>query len=590
MGSGMKNLMANNGVVARGISDTTLERMGDLIAKGIQEGSSYKQISKSLQEVISSPVRADIIAITETTRAFNTSSIDFYQEAQLPGWEWVAYAGACPKCQAQAGPKQFKDPHPPGHPSCRCSVIPLMDSYLTNPGDRTTPKPSTTVRKPRTSRPASNATPTDLPSVAQQTPGMITEDVPWVPSMTEEQAVDWSTDTMYTYLDDTAFRINSEIGFTTDVTYESTVGGIQPFGNGAIAYPTKLSAEELQYVGYAKNVRQVQVKLKKIASMDQSRAVYEEVINRAGGIGKWNRKSEADQAMAIHGEATYKRGYDAIRPKALVDYYKSNGQNVTVSNLRANNVSEDVLVILNQQDIVLVKANAPILTETSLARQIDHLYEPFMERFSFEPGHFTTMDPKEIQMAINPYYGLDNSFSVNCARVVENYELRRRGYVVEANNGKNIGSFTRNNDQIGMTYIRKAWVQEDGSKPQTFQANTYKKVKTKIRETIIEDMKANGVVQEGNRGFLQMDHKKANVGHVINWEVKNGEVVFIDAQTGKIWDASYSSWGDMNNYNYTRIDNLRPTATVLRFINRPGEVPKPKPKAPKATNSSIFGF
>jgi len=595
MGSGMKNLMANNGVVARGISDTTLERMGDLIAKGIQEGSSYKQISKSLQEVISNPVRADIIAITETTRAFNTSSIDFYQEAQLPGWEWVAYAGACPKCQAQAGPKQFKDPHPPGHPSCRCSVIPLMDSYLTNPGDRTTPTPSTTVRKPRTSRPANNATPTDLPSVAQQTPGMVTEDVPWVPSMTEEQAVDWGGDTMYTYLDEKQYKAISRVGFDTDVKYQVVPGGNFSFGNGAILSSTPAEASQglgLRDLGVdvkkaTKFTRRVQVKIGKVADIDQSREIYEAVNAKLGIRSRysWTASKKKNQlwyeyqyADAVTKEARA-RGFDAIRPSA----------NPIKQTLEIKPVTDDTILVLDQKNIVIVNKEAKVLEKTSVAKQIDHLYEPYLEQFEFKPGSFTTMDPKEIQETINPHYASGDKFKVNCARVVQNFELRRRGYVVEANTGHELEATMIRLDQVSETYIEKTWLDPvTGKAPKIHQAGTYGLGgEFQLCSRSILDELGN---QEGARGFLEMSHQAGPGGHVINWEIKNGEVVFIDAQTGNVWPEGYSSWAKMRRFTWVRVDNCKPTQTVLRFITKPGEVKaqvsrkKPSPRA----GNSIF--
>ena len=122
-GRGLADLLRNANVIVRGITDTTLSRMGDIIANGLEEGWSYRDISDGVGALIDDPARADVISITETNRAFNASAIDEYQAAEMPGWEWLAYDGACDECELEAGPHDFGDEYPPAHPNCRCGVI-----------------------------------------------------------------------------------------------------------------------------------------------------------------------------------------------------------------------------------------------------------------------------------------------------------------------------------------------------------------------------------------------------------------------------------------------------------------------------------
>jgi len=101
----------------------TPKLVGDIIANGLEEGSTYREISDVVDELLDNPTRSDIISITETNRAFNASAIDEYQAAEMPGWEWLTYAGACEECDAEEGPHDFGDDYPPAHPSCRCAVV-----------------------------------------------------------------------------------------------------------------------------------------------------------------------------------------------------------------------------------------------------------------------------------------------------------------------------------------------------------------------------------------------------------------------------------------------------------------------------------
>jgi hypothetical protein len=122
-GKGLADLLRNADVIVRGITQTTMGRVGDIIANGLEEGSTYREISDVVDELLDNPTRSDIISITETNRAFNASAIDEYQAAEMPGWEWLTYAGACEECESEEGPHDFGDDYPPAHPSCRCAVV-----------------------------------------------------------------------------------------------------------------------------------------------------------------------------------------------------------------------------------------------------------------------------------------------------------------------------------------------------------------------------------------------------------------------------------------------------------------------------------
>lgn len=122
-GRGLGDLLRNADVIVRGINKTTMKRVGDILAAGLEAGSTHQEIADAVDAVIEDTARADIIAITETNRAFNASAIDEYQAAEMPGWEWLSYAGACDECDAEDGPHEFGDDYPPAHPNCRCAVV-----------------------------------------------------------------------------------------------------------------------------------------------------------------------------------------------------------------------------------------------------------------------------------------------------------------------------------------------------------------------------------------------------------------------------------------------------------------------------------
>jgi SPP1 gp7 family putative phage head morphogenesis protein len=122
-GGGLKDLLDAASTTIRGIDDTTMARLGDLIANGLAEGAGAGEISDSLDALINDPARAEMIAITEGNRAYNASSLDSMRDADLPGWTWLAYDGACDDCANEEGNHDFGDEYPPLHPNCRCAVV-----------------------------------------------------------------------------------------------------------------------------------------------------------------------------------------------------------------------------------------------------------------------------------------------------------------------------------------------------------------------------------------------------------------------------------------------------------------------------------
>lgn len=124
-GKALQDLMAGLDTHAGEINGTTLSRIRTAIVDGIAQGSSASQIGDVVNAVIDDPTRASMIALTETNTAYNAASVDTYQQAGLPGWNWVAYDGACDECLDLEGFHDITDTNYPSdasHPNCRCGV------------------------------------------------------------------------------------------------------------------------------------------------------------------------------------------------------------------------------------------------------------------------------------------------------------------------------------------------------------------------------------------------------------------------------------------------------------------------------------
>lgn len=126
---GLARLLDAAGVTIRGVTDTTLEQLSDVIGDGLAAGSSVDQVTGDVMDVIDDPARAERIAQTETARAMTVATMDTYGANGIAEWQWVLSGGACPECEEQAerGPQPVgsAEAQPPLHPYCRCAVSPV---------------------------------------------------------------------------------------------------------------------------------------------------------------------------------------------------------------------------------------------------------------------------------------------------------------------------------------------------------------------------------------------------------------------------------------------------------------------------------
>jgi hypothetical protein len=130
---GMARLLAKTDTTIKGISKTTLDRIGTKLADGLKAGFSDTKIAESLAGVIEDPSRALAIAHTEMNRAFNARSIDYYKDSGLEKIEWDT-SDPCDICADNDGEvvtigEEFPsgDTEPPVHTNCNCRVIPYID-------------------------------------------------------------------------------------------------------------------------------------------------------------------------------------------------------------------------------------------------------------------------------------------------------------------------------------------------------------------------------------------------------------------------------------------------------------------------------
>jgi len=124
---GLAALLASSDATVKGIEGTLLDGLGSRLADGVSRGLSTDEIARTLTDYVNDPVRAAMIAQTETARAVSAASRDAYGAAGIAQVDWLVSPGACNICQGYAddGPYSLQTlPEEPAHPNCRCSYAP----------------------------------------------------------------------------------------------------------------------------------------------------------------------------------------------------------------------------------------------------------------------------------------------------------------------------------------------------------------------------------------------------------------------------------------------------------------------------------
>lgn len=167
----------------------------------------------------------------------------------------------------------------------------------------------------------------------------------------------------------------------------------------------------------------------------------------------------------------------------------------------------------------------------------------------------------------NPFFSYEyNEYSSNCQRVVMAYEMRRRGYDVEA-----------------LPTYQGDMMPRGGNWQSALSGMTIKDVGTNARkdETVMRNIE-NQMQEwgEGSRAILRIHWAGTNSGHVINVERRNGKTYYYDAQVahGKAERSigaqhtderllkDYISHAQLNRTQLLRTDNARVTDEMRKMV------------------------
>ena len=149
----------------------------------------------------------------------------------------------------------------------------------------------------------------------------------------------------------------------------------------------------------------------------------------------------------------------------------------------------------------------------------------------------------------NPNFRKDRSYQINCQRCVPTYELRRRGYPVEA-----LPNLTWRTSRRSELYGWEGVKNVQGEGTYSYAQSGGKVIKPKLTKAQL--LKALKAMPDGARVGLIWSWPKQGA-HTTVCEKLGGKLYFIDPQSGKIGDEkslgqARKSWG----YSYYRMDNL----------------------------------
>ena len=147
-------------------------------------------------------------------------------------------------------------------------------------------------------------------------------------------------------------------------------------------------------------------------------------------------------------------------------------------------------------------------------------------------------NPMTIEDALkaNPKYQRGTQYGVNCQRCVQTYELRRRGYDVEA-----LPKPKTNNTVV---WGNECFVDASGNTP-SFVFNQSEKA---IRNTLAN-------APDGSRYIIYTAWKNGRSAHVFIAEKENGIVRYVDPQVNNDDVESYFSLSKRNSFGILRVDD-----------------------------------
>ncbi|ASR78034.1 capsid maturation protease [Arthrobacter phage Timinator] len=157
---------------------------------------------------------------------------------------------------------------------------------------------------------------------------------------------------------------------------------------------------------------------------------------------------------------------------------------------------------------------------------------------------------------VNPLRGKADvggpGYTSNCSNCVTAFELRRRGYIVQAGKIDKKGRYPHE-------FVDDWWKTADGGRPTTTLVGSRRGLETWAKE-----------FPDGARGYVTVQWKGGG-GHVFSWEKVDGGIVYIEPQVAEMPDAE-RHWARTRSglTKAVRVDDLVPTDRVVAAVENAG--------------------
>ncbi|WP_278967245.1 toxin glutamine deamidase domain-containing protein [Megasphaera elsdenii] len=154
--------------------------------------------------------------------------------------------------------------------------------------------------------------------------------------------------------------------------------------------------------------------------------------------------------------------------------------------------------------------------------------------------------------AVNPKYSQGTEYQINCQRCVQVYELRQRGFDVEAM--PNMGS-------KDIVWGSECFAAPEANEP---YADALARMFTfNVTEETIKKELDNA--PDGSRYVIYIVWKQTDSAHVFIAQKDNGVIKYLDPQTGILDVDYYFAYGKPSNFGFCRIDD-KPLATNKKVL------------------------
>ena len=212
--------------------------------------------------------------------------------------------------------------------------------------------------------------------------------------------------------------------------------------------------------------------------------------------------------------------------------------------------------------------NTPGMTpNVPLAPQAKHATNTLQKAVQADPienaigvAQGTPMTIEEARKGANPNFNLDVQNQVNCQRCVQAYEMRRRGYNVEAM------PKPKDSKQNLVSWGSECFNGFGASKGDAVRAYTLNQTEAKVKKELAN-------APDGSRYSIYIKWKSSRSAHVFVAEKVGGVVKYLDPQTDEADASGYFARGSRGKFGFFRMDDkpiTTDTAIIAQTVKKGG--------------------